>query len=265
VLTPLAVLLAVIGAAWGLVADRIASRWPEHLHEHVHDHAASDDPEHALEAHAHEPGDEPVEGKAWAHDHPHEHRASLEHGLVRLRGLGWRTVVAVGFGAVALGAVSLRYPEAPGLVVVGGYLTVLVLLLAIDLDQRLLPDLLTLPLAGIVPVITVLGWNPMVAPGSLPVAAIVAVLLPLLLYAFSIPFARGAFGMGDVKLLVSVGLLVGPGRLLSAVVIGVLVAGLVILALLATKRITLKTFVPYGPFLIIGAAWAMLVLGPPSP
>jgi hypothetical protein len=39
----------------------------------------------------------------------------------------------------------------------------------------------------------------------------------------------------------------------------------VILALLATRRITLKTFVPYGPFLIIGAAWAMLVLGPPSP
>ena len=258
-LTPLAILLAVIGAAWGVVADRIASRWPAHLHEHVHDHAA-DDPEHA---HEHEPGDEPVDGKAWAHEHPHAHRADLEHGLVVLRRFGWRTVVAAGFGAVALGALSLRYPDPPGVQVVGGYLAVLVLLLAIDLDQRLLPDVLTLPLAGIVAVITVLGWNPMVAPGSLPVAAIVAVAVPGLLYLFSIPFARGAFGMGDVKLLVSVGLLVGPGRLLYAVVIGVFIAGIVILALLATKRITLKTFIPYGPFLIIGAAWSMLVLGPP--
>ena len=58
-------------------------------------------------------------------------------------------VLWVVFGLVALGAVSLRYPEAPGLVVVGGYLAVLVLLLATDLDQRLLPDVLTLPLAGI--------------------------------------------------------------------------------------------------------------------
>lgn len=260
-LTPLAILLAVIGAAWGVVADRVASRWPAHVHEHVHDHA-SDDPEHA--AHEHEPGDEPVEGKAWAHEHPHVHRSDLEHGVVRLRGLDWRTVVVAGFGAVALGGLVLRYPDPPALQLLGLYLAALVLLLAIDLDQRLLPDLLTLPLAVVVVVATVLGWNPFVAPGSLPLAALVAVAVPLLLYAFSIPFARGAFGMGDVKLLVSVGLLLGPVLLLYAVVIGVFVAGVVILVLLATRRITLKTFIPYGPFLIIGAAWAMLVLGPPA-
>jgi leader peptidase (prepilin peptidase)/N-methyltransferase len=259
VLTPLALLLGVIGAAWGLVADRIAARWPAHVHEHVHDHA-DDDPEHA--SHEHAPGDEPVEGRAWAHEHPHEHRADLAHGVVRPRGFDWRSVVVAAFGAVTLGAVSVRYPEPPALLVVGLYLVALVLLMAIDLDQRLLPNELTLPLAGIVPVITVLGWNPMVAPGSLPVAAIVAVVVPLLLYAFSLPFARGAFGLGDVKLLVSVGMLVGPARLLYAVVVGVFVAGIVILGLLAVKRITLKTFVPYGPFLIIGAAWAILVLGP---
>ena len=258
-LTPLAILLAVIGAAWGVVADRIAARWPVHLHEHVHDHA-SGDAEHGPDAHPHEPGDEPVEGRAWAHEHAHTHRDRLEHGRVVQRRFDWRTVVVAAFGAVALGAVPLRYPDPPGALVVGAYLLVLVLLLATDLDQRLMPDLLTLPLAGLVPVVTVLGWNPLVAPGSLPVAAIVAVALPLLLYLFSIPFARGAFGMGDVKLLVSVGLLVGPMRLLYAVVIAVFLAGFVILGLLAMRRITLKTFIPYGPFLIFGAAWAILVL-----
>ena len=258
-LTPLAILLAVIGAAWGVVADRIAARWPEHLHEHVHDHSAGD-PEHGTEAHAHEPGDEPVEGKAWAHDHPHVHREGLEHGRVVFRGFDWRTVVVAAFGAVSLGALLLRYPDPPGVQVVGAYLAVLVLLLATDLDQRLMPDVLTLPLIGLVALVTLLGWNPLVAPEALPIAAIVAVAVPVLLYLFSIPFARGAFGMGDVKLLVSLGLLVGPERLLYAVVIGVFVAGIVIVALLALRRITLKTFIPYGPFLIFGAAWAILVL-----
>jgi leader peptidase (prepilin peptidase)/N-methyltransferase len=254
----LAVLLGLVGAAWGVVADRIAARWPEHVHEHVHDHSAGD----AEHAHDHSPDDEPVAGKAWAHEHPHEHRPGLGHGVVRLRGLDWRTLVVAAFGAVALGLVPLRHPDPAGALLVGTYLAALVLLLATDLDQRLLPDVVTLPLAGLVPVVTVLGWNPFVAPGSLPVAALVAVAVPALLYLLSLPFARGAFGMGDVKLLVSAGLLVGPSLLLSAVVVGVFLAGAAILVLLAARRITLKTFIPYGPFLILGTAWALLVLGP---
>jgi prepilin signal peptidase PulO-like enzyme (type II secretory pathway) len=30
--------------------------------------------------------------------------------------------------------------------------------------------------------------------------------------------------------------------------------------LLVLRRITLKTFIPFGPFLIVGALWAILVL-----
>jgi prepilin signal peptidase PulO-like enzyme (type II secretory pathway) len=33
----------------------------------------------------------------------------------------------------------------------------------------------------------------------------------------------------------------------------------VIVALLGAKRITLKSYVPFGPFLIIGAIWAALL------
>ena len=46
----------------------------------------------------------------------------------------------------------------------------------------------------------------------------------------------------------------------SGVVYGALLAGAVILVLLAFRRITLKTFIPFGPFLILGALWALLVL-----
>jgi leader peptidase (prepilin peptidase)/N-methyltransferase len=80
------------------------------------------------------------------------------------------------------------------------------------------------------------------------------------MYLLSIPFGSGAFGQGDVKLLVSVGLLAGPFRMFSGVVYGALLAGVVILVLLVLRRITLKSYIPFGPFLIFGAVWAILVI-----
>ena len=80
------------------------------------------------------------------------------------------------------------------------------------------------------------------------------------LFALSIPFGAGAIGQGDLKLLVSVGLMVGPLRLVYGAIYGALVAGLVLVVLLVLRRITLKSFVPYGPFLILGAIWAILVI-----
>jgi leader peptidase (prepilin peptidase)/N-methyltransferase len=65
--------------------------------------------------------------------------------------------------------------------------------------------------------------------------------------------------MGDLKLLVSVGLLAGPLRLVTGVIYGALLAGVVIVILLIARRITLRTYVPFGPFLIFGAMWAILV------
>ncbi len=82
----------------------------------------------------------------------------------------------------------------------------------------------------------------------------------MLLWLLAKPFGAGAIGQGDLKLLVSVGLLAGPLRMFTGVVYGALLAGIVIVVLLALRRITLKTFIPFGPFLIIGALWAILVL-----
>jgi len=105
-----------------------------------------------------------------------------------------------------------------------------------------------------------LGLNPFVATGDLPLTLAVALGVPLGLALLAIPFGAGAIGQGDLKLLVSVGLLVGPLRLVYGAVYGALVAGVVLVVLLAARRITLRTFVPYGPFLILGAIWAVLVI-----
>ena len=80
-----------------------------------------------------------------------------------------------------------------------------------------------------------------------------------MLYLPSIPFGAGAFGLGDVKFLIGMGLLLGAGRSLSAVLAGLLTAGVVLVVLLAARRISRRSYVPFGPFLIFGAAWAVLI------
>lgn len=254
-ITLIAVPLGLLGAVWGVASDRIATRWPPHVHEHVHDHDAAD-PEHV---HDHEPGDEPVEGRAWAHEHPHQHRPDLPHGRLVARTLDWRTLTVGAAGALALAGVGLRFTDPVPLLAFAGYAGSLVLLLATDLDQRRMPDLITLPTIPLALGFVVLGLDPLVAPDELPFAIVVALGLPLLLLLFSIPFGAGAFGHGDVKLLISVGLLLGPSRLVSGLVYGLLLTAVVVLALLAARRITLKSYIPFGPFLILGALLAMLV------
>ncbi|HYH93379.1 MAG TPA: hypothetical protein VD763_09490, partial [Candidatus Saccharimonadales bacterium] len=90
-------------------------------------------------------------------------------------------------------------------------------------------------------------------------AILAAILVPAILYLPSIPFGAGAFGLGDVKFLAGMGLMVGGERALGGTLVGLLVAGVVLAALLATRRIGRRTYVPFGPFLILGALWAVLL------
>jgi leader peptidase (prepilin peptidase)/N-methyltransferase len=176
-----------------------------------------------------------------------------------IRAIDWRTPVVVLFGALALPAATVRFGNDAGeLLLVAAVFALLVPLMAIDLDQRLLPDLLTVPVAvrgvvGIATGVDSLVKEPVVAT---PVTALV---LPLLLYLLSMPFGDGAFGEGDVKLLMGAGLLLGWLRLILAVFAAALVSGLVIGVLLATRRISLKSYIPFGPFIIIGIVWGALL------
>lgn len=176
-----------------------------------------------------------------------------------VRAVDWRTAVVPVVGGVAMGAAGLRFAgDSAALALFGAYFLSLVLLLATDLDQRLLPDVVTLPWILVAIVAAATGWNPLVR-GALVGAVVVAVLVPAILFALSIPFGAGAIGIGDLKLLVSVGLLAGLSRTLGGVMAGAILAGVVILALLAARRISLRSYIPFGPFLIVGALWGILL------
>jgi leader peptidase (prepilin peptidase)/N-methyltransferase len=175
------------------------------------------------------------------------------------RRIGWRTVVCAAFGAFAFAVLGSRFEADPiALVVFGAWFATLVVGLATDLDQRLLPDVLTLPVIPLALVYDLTSRNPLVG-GEIVPAIIIAVGIPALLYIGSLPFEAGAFGIGDVKLLGGVGLMLGFIRTITGVASGAFAAGLVLAVLLVTRRINLKTYVPYGPFLIFGAVWAIYV------
>jgi leader peptidase (prepilin peptidase)/N-methyltransferase len=175
------------------------------------------------------------------------------------RRVDWRTAVTAVVGAVAFGLLPVRYAADPlAMAVFGAWFGTLIVGLATDLDPRLLPDVLTLPVIPVAVVYALSGANPLVGTDFV-LAALAAVAIPAALYLPSIPFGEGAFGIGDVKLLAGVGLLVGGSRALGGVFVALLLSGIVLVVLLAARRVGRRTYVPFGPFFIIGALWAVLV------
>jgi leader peptidase (prepilin peptidase) / N-methyltransferase len=167
--------------------------------------------------------------------------------------------VVSGLGAASFWALPVRFADDPlALGLFTAWFVFLVIGLATDLDQRILSDLTTLPVIPIALVYAVSGRNPFVGDELLPAIA-AATIIPAALYLPSIPFGEGAFGLGDVKLLVGVGLMLGLFRAFSGIVVGLFGSGIVLAVLLIARRIGRRSYVPFGPFLILGAMWAVLI------
>ena len=177
------------------------------------------------------------------------------------RAVDWRTATTALIGALAFGLLPLRLAGDPlAMIVFGTWFITLILGLATDLDQRLLPDPLTLPVIPVAFIYALSGANPLVG-SELITAVAAALLIPAVLFLPSIPFGAGAFGIGDVKLLIGIGLMAGGSRGLGSVIFALVAAGVVLVILLAARRIGRRTYVPFGPFFILGALWAVLLRG----
>ena len=95
-----------------------------------------------------------------------------EEELPAGRAVDWRTAVCALVGAVGLGLLPLRFGSDPlAFALFGAWFVTLIIGLATDLDQRLLPDLLTLP---VIPVAAIYAWsgaNPLVGTELIPAVA----------------------------------------------------------------------------------------------
>jgi leader peptidase (prepilin peptidase)/N-methyltransferase len=181
-----------------------------------------------------------------------------------VRGLDWRTGAVVLAGAAAFAGLAARWADPLDLAVLGLYVAALTVLLATDLDQRLLPDVITLPLIGYALLILVAGLNPLlddkaqlIVPGDVT-AVLAAILAPAFLLVTDRLF-HGALGMGDVKLSVSLGLVAGLTGLIAGFLLATLAFAVVVLLLVLAGRIGLRTAIPFGPALIAAGIIAALL------
>jgi leader peptidase (prepilin peptidase)/N-methyltransferase len=180
-----------------------------------------------------------------------------EDGSVRK--VDWRTAIVALFAIVALAAVPGRFGDPAERLLFAAFFAACVLVMATDLDQRLMPNEVTLPLIVLGALALVWGGDSLVSRSPAWLAILGAIAIPSVLFVASLPFGEGAFGEGDVKFLVGAGLLVGFVRLMLAVFVGAVLSGVVVVVLLGARRITLHSYIPFGPFLIVGVVWAALL------
>jgi leader peptidase (prepilin peptidase)/N-methyltransferase len=166
--------------------------------------------------------------------------------------------------AVAVGALAGRFagtPEVAAFCVLGA---VGVALAAIDLKVQRLPDRLTLPMYPAL--LALLAAAAIAGHHAWPLAR--AVLSGLALggtYLLLGLIRPGGIGGGDVKVAGLAGLALGwlgwPA-VVDGAALGFALAGVAGLVLLAAKRVTMRSHISFGPFLVGGALLAMLAAGP---
>lgn len=165
--------------------------------------------------------------------------------------------------ATVLALLLGRFGGRPDTMAVAYFGVLGVLLSAIDIAVQRLPDRLTLPAY---PVLLVMLTFPAVGGHDLG-SLLRAVLGGLALAAAFLVLALvrpGHMGGGDIKLAGLAGLTLGWFGwpvLIIGTALGFILSGLVSLGLLATKRVTLRSTLCFGPFLVGGALLAMLAVG----
>lgn len=133
----------------------------------------------------------------------------------------------------------------------------LIVLFAIDLEHHLLPNAVTVP--GILAGFAFSLWT---GPGWISSLAGIALGAGILLFVSEAYYRlrhEEGLGMGDVKMLAMIGAFVGWKLTLVALMMASFAGSLVGLALIATRRGSLKHALPFGTFLALGAAAAATV------
>jgi len=172
-------------------------------------------------------------------------------------------------------SIALRYPvveavtavlfaaawwyHGPGVLLVSRLLLgcALVVLFAIDLEHHLLPNSITLPgiLVGFaLSVVTEPGWL-----SSLVGIAVGGGILFAIAEAYYRFRHEEGLGMGDVKMLAMIGAFTGWKLTLLTLMMASFAGSILGLLLIATGRGSMKQALPFGTFLALGAALAVVV------
>jgi len=125
----------------------------------------------------------------------------------------------------------------------------LIVIAFIDLDHRLIPNVLTLPMI-------VIGLLFRIWQGEMIAGILGGLIGGGILLAITFFYPKG-MGMGDVKFLAMAGVFLGWERALFVLFSGSFLGVLVIAPLMLLRKIDRKTAFPFGPFLVVGSLIAL--------
>ena len=170
------------------------------------------------------------------------------------------TVVVMLLGVVILVWTTSQFGLTWSATVHTAWLCVLVVLAGIDLRQYLLPDLLTYGLLGLAVIACVAGLNSVG-----PVQAICGAILGYaVLWGLNAGYRRlrriDGFGGGDFKMMASLGGWLGPAGVIDVLTLSSVMALVcsATFAMLTSRRLSLQSRIPFGPFLAVAAAALMV-------
>ena len=139
-------------------------------------------------------------------------------------------------------------------------LLLLLIITTTDLEQELIFDATTAPLA-----LLGLGYASFLAWEAGTPAVLFLHLLAAaaggLVFLLLAVLTRGGIGGGDVKLMAALGLWLGPDRLLTVSAVGFVLGGLAALFLLVVKKKDRRATFAYGPYFALSALVIMLAGG----
>jgi len=137
----------------------------------------------------------------------------------------------------------------------GTFATIFFTLALTDMETRLLPNRIIYP-SVIAAAALSWGW-PDTSVVEVFAGGGVGILIAVLLLLLSLPFGADAFGLGDVKMIVLMGFVLGVPSVLVGVVVGTFAAGAVAAFLLIARLRGRRDTIPHGPFLAMGAVIAL--------
>src|SRR5207245_2735774 len=172
------------------------------------------------------------------------------------RRISWRYPLVEALNAAGYGLIIWRVGFSASALVYLLLWSSLIVISFIDLDHMIIPDRITLPgiALGLVAGTLLLPrwWDSVV--GLLVGGGI------LYFMAWISPYLFGKEGMGggDIKLLAMIGAFLGWQQVLLTVIVGGLLGSVLGVGLIAARVISRRDYIPFGPFLALGAVVAML-------
>ncbi|HWM40420.1 MAG TPA: A24 family peptidase [Streptomyces sp.] len=203
------------------------------------------------------------DGEGGARPPTHAHAPTHTRAASDAASYGPHTLTLVLAGAAVCAALAATLGPRPELAVWLLITPFGLLLAAVDIRVRRLPDVLTLPLAAATAALLGLASNLPGADGSWVRAMLGGVALAGAFFLLFLVHPRG-FGFGDVKLALTPGVALGWygwQPVLAGAFLGFLLFAAYGGVLILAGRAGRKTALPFGPFLLLGAVLGVLPAG----